>query len=113
MNRMTAVRITRGLVVEFHHAAELVPLPAGRSVFADPGFQDAGDLGRQLADFFDHMFLLVLGDIGLKSKGKHMDVHDRVRSIQKIAVVIFGDDAQFVNRDSTIPSHGMPRHHFL
>jgi hypothetical protein len=95
MNRMTAVRITRGLVVEFHHAAELVPLPSGRGVFADPGFQDAGDLRRQLADFFNHAILLLFSNVRLESKRKHMDVHDGVARLQKIVALIVGDSVWF------------------
>ena len=75
VGRMRAVIIQRGAVGEFHHAAKFVALAAGRNIFADEGFEQAGDLPLECSDFDGDAFFLICGDVGAPAKCKHVDEH--------------------------------------
>ena len=63
------------LVGELHYASEFVALGARGEVGADIGFEEAGDLSLEGADFgLDAEFLLG-GDVGFPAEGEGVDDH--------------------------------------
>src|SRR5271165_7236535 len=73
--RMGAVGFEAHAVVELHHAAELVTLRPRGDIFADPGFDQAGDASLEVADCGDDLLLLIGGDAGLPTEGESVDDH--------------------------------------
>src|SRR5271154_460748 len=73
-----AVGFERGAVFEFHHAAELVSLGARGDVFADPGFNEAGDATLERTDSGDDLLYLFRRDAGLPAKGKGVNDHGAI-----------------------------------
>ena len=72
---MVVVGVEGGAVGELHDAAEFIALRAGRDVGADQGFDEAGDLALQGADFGDDVGLLLGGDVGFPAEGEGVDDH--------------------------------------
>src|SRR5262249_35879311 len=75
MRRVLHVAVKGILVGKLHDAAEFIALAARRDVATHPALQHGRNVMLQLANFTDAVILLLFGNVGLKSKRKHVDVH--------------------------------------
>ena len=75
MDRVGCVGIQRITVCKLHDAAELVALGSGREVGSDVGFEDAGNLGVELADLVVGALFLSFGGSGFPAETKSVDDH--------------------------------------
>jgi len=75
---MGVVGVEGGPVGELHYAAECVALRAWGKVRPDVGFEQAGDLSLQGADFGLGAELLFLGDAGFPVEGEGVDDHGAI-----------------------------------
>jgi hypothetical protein len=73
---VVVVGVEGGAVGELHDSAQFVALRAGRDVGADEGFDEAGDLALQGADFGYNAGLLLGSDVGFPAEGEGMDDHE-------------------------------------
>jgi hypothetical protein len=78
VDRVRAVGFEGGAALEFHHAAKLVSLRARGDIFADPGFEQAGDASLEFADFSDNSLLLFLRDVRLPAEDEGVDDHSGI-----------------------------------
>src|SRR5580704_2834575 len=75
MHWMRAIGFTCRRIGKFHHAAQLVSLPARRIVAANPRLDDARNLVLQFPYCRDDALLLLVGNTRFKPECKHVYVH--------------------------------------
>lgn len=78
MDGVRTVSFEGAAALEFHYAAEFVSLRAWGDVFADPGFEQAGDAALKVADFRSGALLLFRRDAGFPAEGEHVEDHRRI-----------------------------------